>query len=83
MNQCIACGLDFKSAKSFDDHRVFTNPKKDDWKTRRCLTKKELIDMGMEPDNNGRWRVPMPQECLSKLYTPKSRAVNDEGVQSD
>ena len=76
-NICVACGLDFKSVSSFDQHRVGKPTQ------RRCLTEKELRKLGMEQDNNGRWRVPMPQECLSKLYTPKSRAVNDEEVQSD
>lgn len=59
MNKCIACGLNFSSVNAFDTHRVFGI--KNDWTTRRCLTVHELRDLGMEPDDHGRWRIPMPE----------------------
>ena len=77
MNSCISCGLDFKSASAFDQHRTGNGLE------RRCLSEKELNNIGMEPDEKGRWRMPMSQECLSKLYTPKSSQVNSKEVGND
>lgn len=60
MNKCIACGLNFGSVFAFDTHRVFRI--KNDWSTRRCLITRELRGLGMEPDDYGRWRIPMPED---------------------
>jgi len=76
-NICISCGLDFKSTSSFDQHRT-GEPSK-----RRCLTVKELKALGFEPDEKGKWRVPMPQEYLSKLHSAKSSQVNAKEVDND
>lgn len=60
MNKCIACGLDFKSVGGFNLHMVFKE--KENHCTRRCLTEQELRDKGFEPDDYGRWRIPMTEE---------------------
>ena len=58
---CMACGLSFKSLASFDMHRDGK------WENRRCLTKSELLGLGMAPDLNGLWRIPATEDKLNKL----------------
>ncbi len=53
---CAACHLTFTAVGSFDEHR--TGPTD----TRRCMTRDELRRRGMEPNANGHWRHPRPEE---------------------
>ena len=50
--RCAVCNLSFKGVSGFDRHRV--GP----WTDRRCLTKRELLALGFEPNTKGFWRIP-------------------------
>jgi hypothetical protein len=64
-NFCTACGEDFASPGTFDEHRIgeheykfsegllFDPPKYDG---RRCLDTGEMTAMGWSHDRHGRWR---------------------------
>lgn len=54
---CRACGLQFKSTHSFDQHRAGTFQPL----ARRCLTEAELRLIGLSPTTAGVWRVPMTE----------------------
>lgn len=47
--QCSSCDLVFTSSSAFDKHRTGTHPK------RRCMSKQEMNDRGLEQKLNGRW----------------------------
>lgn len=59
------CHLTFTSIRSFDEHR--TGPTD----TRRCMTIDELRVRGMEPNNNGQWRHPRPEDTQPAEWTEK------------
>lgn len=67
MNECSACGLDFATVPSFDDHRVGTfdytyleglrlTPPQEDG--RRCLNVEEMEEQGWRKNRFGRWLSP-------------------------
>lgn len=52
--KCSGCGERFRSVGSFDKHRVgsFTTSRKN---KRRCMTREEMIEAGMNPSEKGIW----------------------------
>jgi len=54
-NQCSVCKELFNSVGAFDKHRIFEDPKKHDWTTRRCMTPDEMLKQGMSTNNAGFW----------------------------
>ncbi len=76
MDLCVGCKLDFRGVGAFDAHRVFANPKVEDWKTRRCLTRAELLKLGMD-EKDGRLGFPVSPEkaaffAARKIQSAKS-----------
>ena len=57
---CSACGLAFKSVSGFEKHRVGAFTGEHPNYGRRCLSPDELQAIGMEPNEKGKWRVPVP-----------------------
>lgn len=56
---CATCHLTFGSVTGFDDHRdrsTKTGP--------RCRPPDELRKRGYEPNGNGHWRRPRPEESI-------------------
>jgi hypothetical protein len=53
---CASCHLTFTSIRPFDRHRV----------QGRCRTEDELRAKGLEPNENGQWRRPMPSDALQR-----------------
>jgi hypothetical protein len=51
---CPTCHLTFASVAGFDDHR--------DRREGRCRSEAELAERGMEPNDAGQWRRPMPAD---------------------
>jgi len=58
-NQCRGCGAYFNSTRAFDKHRTGRTG------SRRCLSKDEMLGMGMVMRDDGFWRSrEMPQTVL-------------------
>lgn len=55
---CRTCHLTFTSIGPFDEHRTGAAD------SRRCMTRDELRERGMEPNVNGQWRKPRPEESM-------------------
>lgn len=53
--ECTACGEFFNSPKGFDGHRVFADPKVEDWGTRLCLTPAQMMAKGWTKNAGGFW----------------------------
>lgn len=53
--ECTDCGEMFNSVYAFDKHRVFENPKVEDWDTRRCLRPAEMQRKGWGKNAGGFW----------------------------
>lgn len=51
---CPTCHLTFKSVTGFDKHRL----------AGECRTADEMRACGYEPDANGHWRRPRPEDSL-------------------
>jgi hypothetical protein len=70
VNKCRACSTDFASLAAFDKHRTGVHEYL--WSTdlpdgRRCLRESELLEVGMELDSKGRWRMAMTDARLASL----------------
>ena len=69
-NYCRACSTDFASLAAFDKHRVGVHEHKwspDREDGRRCLIGDELLEVGMELDLRGRWRIVLTGERRASL----------------
>ena len=69
-NQCSICNQYFNSTGAFNKHRIFSDPKKHDWSTRRCMTPDEMLSSGMSTNQAGFW-------VTSKM--PEHRYIRTEG----
>jgi hypothetical protein len=77
-NLCVACSKDFASVAAFDRHRTGTHeydfaqglrfdiPREDG---RRCMDEDEMIEVGMELDPRGRWRIHKDAERIQAWAT--------------
>lgn len=61
---CPACCMSFTTLGGFGAHRIgsFTPPR------RRCRSATEMLARGYEPNTNGHWRKPMPDDKRAALY---------------
>jgi hypothetical protein len=81
VNYCRACSTDFASLAAFDKHRVGVHEYV--WSTdredgRRCLRGDGLLEVGMELDVRGRWRIALTDERRAELVAlraPGSKTV--------
>jgi hypothetical protein len=88
VNLCRACNTDFASLAACDKHRVGVHEYL--WSTdradgRRCLRESELLEVGMELDPRGRWRIALTNEKrveLVALSASKSKTVRAERAAS-
>lgn len=88
MNLCRSCNTDFASVAAFDKHRVGVyayawTPEREDG--RRCLRESELLEVGMELDPRGRWRIALTNEKRAELVAlsaSKSKTVRAERAAS-
>lgn len=82
-NGCAACGQDFAGLTYFDKHRVGTfeyslteglrlDPPREDG--RRCLTRDEMLELGLALDKSGRWTDPAEAARLRAAHNADSRS---------
>jgi hypothetical protein len=76
MNVCGACGLDFSTVPSFDDHRVGVHDytlaqgarrEPPVYDGRRCLAVAELESSGWTRDRYGRWFSPIDHPAVERV----------------
>ena len=77
-NGCATCRQDFSSVTAFDRHRVGNyaypwSPEREDG--RRCLIGDELLEVGMELDPRGRWRVALTDAERTRLQGLGAKGV--------
>lgn len=53
---CRTCHLTFTSPAGFDAHRF----------DGRCRTIAEITSLGYEPNGQGHWRIPMPEDAITR-----------------
>jgi hypothetical protein len=88
VNLCRACSTDFASLAAFDKHRTGVHEYL--WSTnlpdgRRCLRESELLEVGMELDSRGRWRIALTDEKRAELVVlgaSESKTVGAGRVES-
>ena len=66
-NFCVTCGNDFASLEAFDKHRVgeYTDIGPD---TRLCLDVEELTDIGLVPNDKGRFHDPARSAGMAERF---------------
>ena len=83
MTECATCGLAFSGTSAFDAHRTGKHaytfaqglafePAVEDG--RRCLDTEEMVEVGMELDPRGRWRVIASDKQLAGLARMRQNA---------
>lgn len=55
---CGVCHLTFTSVGPFDFHQTITR------KRVRCMSEQQLRAKGYEPNDNGHWRKPRPEDTI-------------------
>lgn len=71
MNLCRGRSTDFASVSAFDRHRAGRNEylwsvEREDG--RRCMDETEMLDVGMEVDGRGRWRIAGDAERIAGRF---------------